>query len=175
MFTRVWIGVRLRSHGRQRERLRLGGSADRAVSRAPAPLTVHGTAVAGPAGGVLILGASGAGKSGLALRLIALGARLVADDRVVLSREEGQIVARPPDALAGLIEARGIGLLAAAPLAQAPVGLVVDLDQAPAARLPQPATIAYHGTSVELIFGHAVPNLDAALTIWMQNGRVFRE
>ena len=43
-------------------------------------LTVHGTTVARAGRAVLILGASGTGKSALALQMIALGARLVADD-----------------------------------------------------------------------------------------------
>ena len=52
---------------------------------------LHGScvALAAPPGvlprGVLILGPSGAGKSTLALRLMALGATLVADDRVEVS------------------------------------------------------------------------------------------
>ncbi|MDX5349528.1 MAG: serine kinase, partial [Paracoccaceae bacterium] len=47
----------------------------------PGPQIVHATSVAVDGRGLLILGPSGAGKSSLALRLIALGARLVADDR----------------------------------------------------------------------------------------------
>ena len=47
-------------------------------------MIVHASAVSLGGRGVLILGRSGAGKSGLALRLIALGAQLVSDDRVVL-------------------------------------------------------------------------------------------
>ncbi|PIY73077.1 MAG: serine kinase, partial [Rhodobacterales bacterium CG_4_10_14_0_8_um_filter_70_9] len=68
-------------------------------------------AVAGKARGLLILGASGAGKSALALELIALGAALVADDQVALRRVGEAVVAAPPPPLAGLIEARGLGLL----------------------------------------------------------------
>ena len=125
--------------------------------------------------GVLILGASGAGKSGLALRLIAQGARLVADDRVVLSRRGARLIARAPATLAGLIEARGVGILALPPLQEAEVALAVDLDRAAAARMPQQDTIAYLGVSVELISGRGVPNLDAVLTVFLQNRRAGRE
>lgn len=138
-------------------------------------LIVHGSMVAWPVGGVLILGASGSGKSGLALRLMAFGARLIADDRVLLTRRKGSLTARAPAPLAGLIEARGIGLLAVGAAQEAPVILAVDLDRAPAARMPQISAITYLGAQVQLIFGRGVPNLDSALTILMQNGRVFRE
>ena len=46
------------------------------------------TFAAPPGDGVLILGASGAGKSSVALKLLAMGARLVADDRVELFEDE---------------------------------------------------------------------------------------
>ena len=71
---------------------------------------VHGSCVALTGKGLLITGRSGSGKSALCLQMVALGAELVADDRVQLRREEGQILARAPAAIAGLIEARGIGI-----------------------------------------------------------------
>ncbi len=88
--------------------------------------------------GVLILGESGSGKSDLVLRLIARGAQLVADDRTDLRAENGALMARAPAALAGLIEVRGIGIVALPFAAQARIALVVTLvaaDQVP--RLPQ--------------------------------------
>ena len=48
---------------------------------------VHASCVARDGRAVLIRGASGSGKSGLALQLMALGAGLVADDRTRLWRE----------------------------------------------------------------------------------------
>jgi HPr kinase/phosphorylase len=132
----------------------------------------HASAVALGARGLLIRGASGAGKSGLALRLVALGAELVADDRVVLSRRGDRIHARAPDPIRGLIEARGIGLLRTERVrAEAEIGLVVDLDFAPAARMPQLRVIDLLGVELELIFGQGVPNLDAVLVFLMQNAR----
>ena len=60
--------------------------------------------------GLLILGPSGAGKSALALQIMALGGQLVADDRVELTRQGDEVIARCPAPLRGLIEARGLGL-----------------------------------------------------------------
>lgn len=90
-------------------------------------LLVHGTAVAIDGGAVLLRGPSGAGKSDLALRLIDAGARLVADDQVLLRREAGRVLARAPEALAGLIEIRGLGILAMERVDDVPLVLLVDL------------------------------------------------
>lgn len=79
-------------------------------------LNVHGTAIVLGATGILIAGASGAGKSALALSLISaarlrgLFAALVADDQVFVTAANGRLVAEAPPAIAGLIELRGTGL-----------------------------------------------------------------
>jgi HPr kinase/phosphorylase len=105
--------------------------------------TVHASAVLAGAHAVLIRGPSGAGKSQLALALIQAGetgllrfARLVGDDRVHLEPHHGRLLVRPPAALAGLIEVRGLGIrrLEHEPLAM--VKLVVDLAADDAERLP---------------------------------------
>ena len=57
---------------------------------------VHASCVTVQGRGVLITGASGSGKSALALSLMALGADLVADDRVILSLDRGRVMASAP-------------------------------------------------------------------------------
>ena len=89
--------------------------------------TVHGTAVLFGADGVLIRGASGSGKSALALQLIRQGGRLIADDRLTLSRCHGRLVASAPFATAGLIELRGRGLVKVPHERSGVVRLVVDI------------------------------------------------
>ncbi|MDJ0514379.1 MAG: HPr kinase/phosphatase C-terminal domain-containing protein [Methyloceanibacter sp.] len=78
--------------------------------------TVHGTCVAlGPCA-ALLRGKSGSGKSDLALRFLALPPSedgetgLVADDQVRLHIGEDGLIASPPEALAGLMEVRGLGI-----------------------------------------------------------------
>ncbi len=80
--------------------------------------------------GILLLGESGAGKSDLALRLIAMGALLVADDRVELSVENNQLIARAPGNLAGLIEIRNVGIVALPHAPHAAIALTVMLGAA---------------------------------------------
>jgi serine kinase of HPr protein (carbohydrate metabolism regulator) len=102
---------------------------------------LHASCVAIGGRGVLIRGRPGAGKSDLALRLIDAGARLVADDRVAVARRGDTLVATAPRAIRGLIEARGLGILAVRPAARARLRLIVDLVPAGrVARLPRPAT-----------------------------------
>jgi serine kinase of HPr protein (carbohydrate metabolism regulator) len=108
---------------------------------------IHATCVALRIGkrwrAVLLRGPSGAGKSDLAIRLIDAGGRLVADDQTHVARVGRALIATPPPALTGMIEARGIGILTLPRgqlLARAPVALLVDLV-APGKieRLPEPA------------------------------------
>ena len=107
--------------------------------------TVHASAVLVGARAVLIRGPSASGKSRLALELLEAArtgtlrfARLVADDRVHLEAIGGRLLARPHEALAGLIEVRGFGLLRVTYEPRAVIGLVVDLDAPDAERLPAP-------------------------------------
>ena len=62
--------------------------------------------------GVLIEGASGSGKSDLALRALASGFRLVADDRTVVFASGGQLFGRAPPPLKDRLEIRGLGIMA---------------------------------------------------------------
>jgi serine kinase of HPr protein (carbohydrate metabolism regulator) len=100
--------------------------------------TVHGTSVARDGKAVLITGASGAGKSDLALRLIDRGAKLVSDDYTILTQVEGQLIGRAPDTIKGKIEVRGVGIVKQDVLQDVPVALVVDLAD-PAERFPMDA------------------------------------
>lgn len=113
--------------------------------------TLHASCVAWEGRALLILGASGAGKSSLALELVALGAALVADDRVALRREGERVIAAPPPALAGMIEARGLGLLRMPHLSAAAVTLALDLDGVETARMPPRRTTLLLGAAVPFI------------------------
>jgi RNase adaptor protein for sRNA GlmZ degradation len=111
--------------------------------------TVHATAVALDGRAVLILGPSGAGKSDLAGRLCANGWSLVADDRVVVTSSPAGLIGSAPPRLAGLLEVRGVGIVAE-PTAPAPIALALDLARQPD-RMPEAESL--------IIAGHAIPLL----------------
>lgn len=114
--------------------------------------TLHATCVACNGAGLLLRGPSGAGKSDLALRLIDGGARLVADDRVVLALEGETVTAHAPPAIAGLIEVYGLGPMPVPALPSVPLVLIVDLVPGDAVeRLPQPAFETYLGVRLPLL------------------------
>jgi len=108
--------------------------------------SIHASAVLVGAHAVLIQGPSGSCKSRLALTLLHAAAqgviafaRLVADDRVHVEAKHGRLLVRPAEALAGLIEIRGLGIRRVPYEPLAVVGLVVELGQPAAERLPDPA------------------------------------
>ena len=102
--------------------------------------------------GVLIEGPSGAGKSDLALRTLALGGRLVADDRVLAWTSEGRLFGRAPDSLSGLLEVRGLGVTPVEPLPYAGIDLIIACEPGPAAieRLPEPESAERLGVTLPL-------------------------
>lgn len=114
-------------------------------------IRVHATCVSVGGAGVLLRGASGSGKSDLALRLVDAGALLVADDQVDLAADPTAtlLTATAPERLAGLIEVRGLGILPAPATPSAFVRLVVDLvDRDAVPRLPDPAAVTLAGVAV---------------------------
>jgi HPr kinase/phosphorylase len=163
----VGFGFRLRS-------IRTEGK-EGLMKDSAAPLVVHASAVSFRGRGLLILGASGSGKSALALSLTGAGAALVADDCVAIVRRGRALVVQAPARTAGLVEARGVGILRVASVPEAVVTLAVDLDRPPSARMPQPATITWLGVAVELISGKGIPSLDRTLTNIVQNGRAYSD
>lgn len=109
------------------------------------PASVHASCVLIGRSGVLIRGASSAGKSALAFQLLEASlagklppAWLVADDRVVLEAVNGRLLAKAPEVISGKIEIRGLGIRQVPHEALALVSLVVDIGAPDAARMPEP-------------------------------------
>ena len=113
---------------------------------------MHASCVARDGRAVLLCGASGSGKSDLALRLIEAGWQLVADDQTRLRLDGGRVLASAPPAIAGLLEARGLGLIKVPAVAEAPVSLLVELVAAEdIERLPEPARRALLGVNLPVV------------------------
>ncbi len=112
----------------------------------------HATCIDLDGTGILLRGPSGSGKSDLALRLIDAGASLVSDDYVSLSGGNGGLRASAPEAIRGVMEVRGLGLVALAHTRSSIIGLVVDLvDHSAVPRLPESDRAELDGITVDRI------------------------
>ncbi|MCF3973640.1 HPr kinase/phosphorylase [Paracoccus salsus] len=133
---------------------------------------IHASTIALAGRGLLILGPAGAGKSSLALQMIAVGAELVADDRTDLRREGDGVVGSCPEPLRGRIEARGVGILRCAAHGPVRLAAVVDLGRSEDARLPQSRSYDLLGLALPLVLGPYRPHLYAALRQLLLTERV---
>ncbi|MES2435350.1 MAG: HPr kinase/phosphatase C-terminal domain-containing protein [Pseudomonadota bacterium] len=135
-------------------------------------LLLHASCVAIGARGVLIIGASGTGKSALALQLIAYGAQLIADDQTQISLQDQQLIASCPTQLSGMIEARGVGLLHSTPQTSAIISLVVDLDQTEMQRLPPKRITTLLGRQLPLVLGAESNHFPASVLCYLKGTRL---
>lgn len=136
-----------------------------------AAIQVHGTVVALQEKGLLIVGPSGSGKSALALRLISLGARLVADDQVLVSRTGDGPVAQAPTNLRGLLEARFLGILRLPFQTSTRLNVIVDLGEAETQRLPQRKFRDLAGFALPLVQRSHIDHLAPALFCYLMGER----
>ncbi len=119
-------------------------------------MLMHATCVEVAGKGILLLGDSGSGKSDLALRLIDSGAVLVADDQVEVFFEAGQLWASPAPRLAGLIEARCVGILTLPYKEKSPLVLALQLvGRENVERLPEPQFFDCEEGQLPLLSLHA--------------------
>ncbi|WP_448327022.1 HPr kinase/phosphorylase [Sulfitobacter sp. M13] len=125
--------------------------------------TIHATTVAVNGRGVMIRGASGRGKSALALQMIAMGAELVSDDRTSLIVHENRLIASPPDAIQGMIEARGVGILTLKYRVDMPIYLIIDLNKDEPDRLPEIRYDEVMGVAVRCLWRCDGPHFAASV------------
>ena len=135
-------------------------------------LTVHASTVAYEGRAVLITGASGTGKSGLALQLMALGAELVSDDCTILTRDGESLIASAPEAIQGQIEARFVGILKAPATAPTALALLVNLDTIESERLPPLRTEPLMGILFPSVHKSEGSHFPAAILQYLKQGRI---
>ncbi|WP_234967407.1 HPr kinase/phosphorylase [Octadecabacter temperatus] len=119
---------------------------------------------------VAICGPSGSGKSALALEFLSLNATLLADDITWLSASQQGLIASCPPAISGRIEARGVGIMNAAPSGPKPLHLIVDLGMPEADRIPDPKTVILLGHEVALLHTPAIKHFAHAIAHYMVHG-----
>ena len=130
-------------------------AADGANVRSVAPRAraqLHASCVAISGQGVVLCGPPASGKSDLALRLIDAGGRLVADDRLLVERHGEELIGCAPEALAGLLEVRGLGIMRVEHCAATSLRLVVELGEAGSwPRLPEPMSHELLGVALPCV------------------------
>ena len=132
---------------------------------------IHATCLSLNGQGILLTGPSGSGKSALGLQLMAFGAHLIADDQTVLDLRGDQVFASAPPQIRGMIEARGVGILAAQAAPAAPVRLVFDMAQQETDRLPQDRHTILLGQKITLLHKVAYDQFPAAILQYIKGGR----
>jgi len=122
------------------------------------PANVHGTAIVIGETGLLFVGPSGASKSAVALHCImearwrGLFSALVSDDQVLVTEADGELVARAPASIAGLLEVRGAGIVRMATVETAVLHRAIRPIEPPfAERLPP------EGETAEILPSRSLP------------------
>ncbi|MFT6105451.1 MAG: HPr kinase/phosphorylase [Paracoccaceae bacterium] len=138
----------------------------------PHEVLFHATTVAVGAHALMITGASGSGKSALALQLIALGACLVADDATLVrcDKNEAFLRTRCVPSIRGQIEARGIGILTLPHRQDVPLFAVIDLDRHTASRLPERQKISILDHDCPLLNKEVGPHFASTLILCLTYG-----
>jgi len=134
-------------------------------------LSLHATTVVLNQRALVLTGPSGVGKSTLALRMMALGATLLADDITWFDAPDGALTAHCPPTLTNKIEARGVGILNATTCGPATVAAIVDLGVDEIVRLPPQRSVQLLGCDIALLHKPATPYLAETLMHYVQYGR----
>jgi len=134
-------------------------------------LCLHASTVCLNDKALVIAGPSGSGKSTLALRMISLGADLVADDTTHLRGTPDHVTAHHPATMPPLIEVRGVGLLHAPHVTDQPVHGILDLGTEEIERLPDLHHIELLGRDVTLLRKPATPYIAEAMIHYLRFGR----
>lgn len=114
---------------------------------------IHATCINLNSKGILILGASGSGKSDLALRLITMfSAKLVSDDRTDVQNVFGRLEASAPKTLEGLLEVRGVGIIKTEYIKKTNIDVAIELTTEKPERMPDAKKYEIEGIKIPLFY-----------------------
>ena len=130
---------------------------------------MHATCVDINGSGVLIVGSSGSGKSSLAINLLALGSKLVADDQCELVKKNNRFSVSKPASLPNSIEIRGVGLVFVPMVVETSLDWVVNMDEAETERMPNLRVTEIDGYRVPTVFGKDVDELASRIYVLVSN------
>ena len=119
--------------------------------------------------GVLIVGSSGSGKSSLAINLLALGSKLVADDQCELVKKNNRFSVSKPASLPNSIEIRGVGLVSVPMVVETSLDWVVNMDEAEKERMPDLRFTEIDGYKIPTIFGKNMDDLASRIYVLVSN------
>ena len=119
--------------------------------------------------GVLIVGSSGSGKSSLAINLLALGSKLVADDRCELVKKNNRFSVSKPASLPNSIEIRGVGLVSVPMVVETSLDWVVNMDEAEKKRMPDLRFTEIDGYKIPTVFGKNMDDLASRVYVLVSN------
>ena len=132
-------------------------------------LIMHATCVDVNGSGILIVGRSGSGKSSLAINLLALGSKLVADDQCELIRKNNGFRISKPASLPKSIEIRGVGLVSVPMVNETSLDWVVNMDEVEKERMPTPRFTEIGGFRVPTVFGKEMDGLASRIYVLVSN------
>ena len=132
-------------------------------------LIMHATCVDINGSGVLIVGRSGSGKSSLAINLIALGSKLVADDQCEIVKKNNKLSVFKPTSLPSSIEIRGVGLVSVPMVVETSLDWVVNMDEAETQRMPDLQFTEIDGYRIPTIFGKNMDDLASRIYVLVRN------
>ena len=132
-------------------------------------LIMHASCVDVNGSGILIVGRSGSGKSSLAINLLALGSKLVADDQCELVRKDDGFRISKPASLPKSIEIRGVGLVSVPIVKETSLDWVVNMDEVEKERMPTPRFTEIGGFRVPTVFGKEMDGLASRIYVLVSN------
>ena len=130
---------------------------------------MHATCVDVNGSGVLIVGHSGSGKSSLAINLLALGSKLVADDQCELVKKNNRFSVSKPASLPNSIEIRGVGLVSVPMVVETSLDWVVNMDEAEKERMPDLRFTEIDGYKIPTVFGKNMDDLASRIYVLVSN------